>query len=837
MATVPDPLARLAAVHGPLLDAVDSLRPLGVNRVIHIPQLIVVGEQNSGKSSVLESISGVQFAVSHNLCTRFPIELALRKSKDEKTTITASIIPGKHVKKSRERLSSLLKFSHSGCDSREIPRLIDEAKAAMGIQTENEDRSTLNGSNDGAKQFTDDILRIEIHGPQQHPITLIDLPGCYHSSSSEQGDQGIAFVKKMVERYMDDEKSIILVVVSASTEPAVQSVTNLAKKKDVLQERTLGIITRPDATQPGPERERIVRLAKNELIPLKRGWHTVRNLSTEERQSKQTVEGANMSKRDQVEASFLSTGEWADLSPANKGIESLRSKLSVMLVEQIRSSLPELIREVDNLKKARSKELEELGIPRITSEDHLKFMMPMAQEFSRIAHAAIAGIYEDDFFGKPGDRSQRTQDTKLRANVTEMSLLFGNVMMACGRKARIDQDEDGIHSPTDYSDSERENDSNDNGSRPARARDEDLQSDEEEHRTSRQRKGKNKAASDIQDNSVKSDDDDQKKEQSPKAANEEGDPADIFSFEYHPNSAVLAKDLFRGIESPVLAENVVRTYYTHPMPISVKWNALETFITSEVGRWKGQEAPGDTNSSLTKALFKEQSKPWTWIVESHFSAVWAAIDTFVGLALQHSVHKSVRTSVMREIVRGALRELRLEFKGKCTEIVDGFRDMHPAQYTGYLSSGEMSKSAKQTVERLKKAMETVNDKNRVADPTCSFLTALPFESRLLSAARSWELADICLYICAMNVSGAVQVLAVENCIRKVPEVFSPAKLSKVKRTKLCEAGKEGDEATKLRERLTEELSILSKTSKTFQKYRKLSSLQNEETISDNSDTD
>jgi hypothetical protein len=69
---------------------------------------------------------------------------------------------------------------------------------------------------------------------------------------------------------------------------------------------------------------------------------------------------------------------------------------------------------------------------------------------------------------------------------------------------------------------------------------------------------------------VKSGDDDQKKEQSPKAANDEGDPADIFSFEYHPNSAVLAKDLFRGIESPVLAENVVRTYYTHPMPISVK---------------------------------------------------------------------------------------------------------------------------------------------------------------------------------------------------------------------------------------------------------------------------
>jgi GTP-binding protein EngB required for normal cell division len=384
MATIPDPLARLAAAQGLLLDAVDSLRPFGVNREIQIPQLIVVGEQKSGKSSVLESISGVHFEVDHHLCTRFPIELALRKSKEEKTTITASIIPGKHIKRTTKDLSSLQKFTHSGCDPSEIPRIITEAKAAMGIQTQKKDSNTQEHVSQEAKEFTDDVLRIEIHGPQQHPITLIDLPGCYHSSSSEQGDQGIAFVKKMVEKYMEDEKSIILVVISASTEPTVQSVTNLAKSKDKMQERTLGIITRPDATQPGLERERIVRLAKNELIPLKRGWHTVRNMSTQERQE-HTVGDANVtSKRDQVEASFLSTGEWADVPPTDKGVESLRTKLSAILVEQIRSSLPELIRVVDNLKKSRSTELKELGIPRKTSEDQLKFMMPMAQEFSRI---------------------------------------------------------------------------------------------------------------------------------------------------------------------------------------------------------------------------------------------------------------------------------------------------------------------------------------------------------------------------------------------------------------------------------------------------------------------
>jgi uncharacterized protein with ATP-grasp and redox domains len=57
-------------------------------------------------------------------------------------------------------------------------------------------------------------------------------------------------------------------------------------------------------------------------------------------------------------------------------------------------------------------------------------------------------------------------------------------------------------------------------------------------------------------------------------------------------------------------------------------------------------------------------------------------------------------------------------------------------------------------------------------------------------------------------------------------------------TKLCVVRKEANEATKLRERLTEDLSILSKTSKTLREYYTLSSVQNrEENLSDDLDTD
>jgi hypothetical protein len=45
--------------HLELLDVVDSLRAQGLNDHVDLPQLIVCGDQSSGKSSVLAAISGV----------------------------------------------------------------------------------------------------------------------------------------------------------------------------------------------------------------------------------------------------------------------------------------------------------------------------------------------------------------------------------------------------------------------------------------------------------------------------------------------------------------------------------------------------------------------------------------------------------------------------------------------------------------------------------------------------------------------------------------------------------------------------------------------------------
>ena len=62
-----------------LLNSIDQVRALGIGAVISLPQLIVVGDQSSGKSSVLEAITHVKFPVDERTCTRFATEIALRR--------------------------------------------------------------------------------------------------------------------------------------------------------------------------------------------------------------------------------------------------------------------------------------------------------------------------------------------------------------------------------------------------------------------------------------------------------------------------------------------------------------------------------------------------------------------------------------------------------------------------------------------------------------------------------------------------------------------------------------------------------------------------------------
>ncbi|TGJ86602.1 hypothetical protein E0Z10_g2155 [Xylaria hypoxylon] len=405
-----------------LLDAVDQLRLQGIDHYISLPQIIVCGDQSSGKSSVLEAISGVPFPVKSNLCTRFPTELILRRS--PRTDVTVSIIPHKLLATwEKETLSAF----HEKLDGFErLPELIESAKIAMGISMQ-------------GKGFSKDLLRIEISGPHHPHLTIVDLPGLIHSETKQQSASDVELVRDVVQTYMKQPRSIILAVVSAKNDFANQIVLKLARSTDPQGKRTMGVITKPDTLVEGSGSEAtFVSLANNKEVEFDLGWHVLRNLDSE------MVDGSSLlHRRNEEEEAFFSKGVWSQLSSSMLGVKRLRIKLSEVLLEQIATELPSLIMEIDGKLGDCTYLLNQLGEPRATVHEQRLLLARIAQKFQYLIHDAKNGTYIDPFF--EGAETERGYEQRLRAVIQQLNRQFASKMLQSGHARRIVSPTDQIH--------------------------------------------------------------------------------------------------------------------------------------------------------------------------------------------------------------------------------------------------------------------------------------------------------------------------------------------------------------------------------------------------------
>ncbi|KAK4178819.1 P-loop containing nucleoside triphosphate hydrolase protein [Triangularia setosa] len=436
---------QLAAEQRALLDTIDELRKLGLGKFVQLPQLIVVGDQSSGKSSVLEAISRVRFPIRDGLCTRFATELVLRQATQIRVNVQIQNDAGDvddHV------------FDRTGVSNDELPAIIEEAKEVMGVGV-------------GSNTFSEQVLRVEISGPDVPQLTLVDLPGFYHNETESQEAGGVAVVDRLAERYMRQKNSIILAVVSAQSELAAQKVLNEAKKHDSSRERTLGIITKPDKVDQGSHNEgQYLRLADNKegSHKLALSWHVLRNRTHMETTSTDA-------ERDETEKSFFRNGVWATIKAQDRGIEALRDKLSQVLLAQIQRKLPELIEDIEQLIKQRQVRLKELGEQRSTPQAMRTYLTKISSRFRELAGEAVRGNYLDDFFGGlyPDPDSSEYTDArikKLRALVRDLNRTFAHVLLVKGNRRNILWDDDSLDGDSDDGECDDKGAADNDGSEP-----------------------------------------------------------------------------------------------------------------------------------------------------------------------------------------------------------------------------------------------------------------------------------------------------------------------------------------------------------------------------------
>ncbi|RDA86294.1 hypothetical protein CP532_5661 [Ophiocordyceps camponoti-leonardi (nom. inval.)] len=404
-----------------MLNKIDKLRELNVGAIVPLPQLVVVGDQSSGKSSVLESLTGFSFPRDVGLCTRYATQITC--ARDSFQSVSISIIPRPDAD---EKLKSELSAFH-----RELHELssenLDKANVAMGIRmaTTEESMEPPKGFADddeiAVSAFSQDILKIEIHGPEQNHLTVIDVPGIFRNSTPGlTTEEDITLVRNMVQSYMKDRRTIILAVIPCNVDIATQEILKLAAAADPDGVRTMGVLTKPDLATEAATRKAVIDLVQGKRKTLKLGYYVVKNRGADDTTS-------DLAKRTEKETAFFTAPPWTTISE-RCGIAALKDRLRHLLMSLSRKELPQVKAEIeDSLRQCRAA-LGSMGPCRGNEVTQRQFLGKLANRFQEIALAALDAQYaREDIFKSDPELRLITRIIKLNEVFAEVFLKKGHL--------------------------------------------------------------------------------------------------------------------------------------------------------------------------------------------------------------------------------------------------------------------------------------------------------------------------------------------------------------------------------------------------------------------------
>lgn len=198
--------------------------------------------------------------------------------------------------------------------------------------------STKGQSETPRPTFSDHVLRLEISGPDQEHFSVIDIPGIFRSTTEGLTTKSdIQMVRTMVKSYMKNPRSVILAVIPANVDVPKQEILEMAAEVNPHQDRTLGVLTKPDLVDDGAEAS-VVELLEGRVRPTKLGWRVTRNPGQNQLSDKEVD-------RDFIETNFFRTEKpWNSLDEGLVGIDALRLRLNETLSSVVKREFPAVSR-------------------------------------------------------------------------------------------------------------------------------------------------------------------------------------------------------------------------------------------------------------------------------------------------------------------------------------------------------------------------------------------------------------------------------------------------------------------------------------------------------------
>ena len=342
-----------------------------------LPQIVVVGGQSSGKSSVLEAIVGRDFLPrGAGICTRRPLVLQLHGA------------PASEVASARFLHKPKTVFSDFNEVRLEIERETDRSLQSKGHK----------------KAVSAEPIMLSIRAAGAPSLTLVDMPGLTKVATADQPASTVADIETMAKKFIASKNVVIVAVSAANADIATSDGVRVAKEVDPNSERTLGVLTKLDLMDKGTDATEVL---SGKAVHLGLGWCAVVNRSQSDIASGVDMSTARANERAWFEAhkevyatetdDFDSSNDSLQATTQdmrlhqkknNLGTDALVSALVNILGEQVRRKIPKIRDTVEMSSNALEMELARLGPA-----------TPHFEDRGALVHEVLRGCdaYERDF--------------------------------------------------------------------------------------------------------------------------------------------------------------------------------------------------------------------------------------------------------------------------------------------------------------------------------------------------------------------------------------------------------------------------------------------------------
>ncbi|CAL8143293.1 unnamed protein product [Orchesella dallaii] len=272
-----------------------------------LPQIVVCGEQSSGKTSLLETISNEELLPKgDNIQTRCPIQLQLTRSLNNEKWVEFLHLP-------------------------EGQRFTDMQEVKQVIENRNKEIVDAN------EFVSEKPIVLKLHSPAvMTDLTLVDLPGLRPSANDNDPADLSTRIENVVLTYLKKPNTIILVVVPATQDLENNSSLKFAQENaDPRRARTIVVITKLE----GAEKSNTVSNVYDALAGTKRTYNLgIIGVVNRFRNTDGSVISAKEASRIEKETLFK---HFRPLATRN-GLSYFLTRIGGLLIKQITNSLPKL---------------------------------------------------------------------------------------------------------------------------------------------------------------------------------------------------------------------------------------------------------------------------------------------------------------------------------------------------------------------------------------------------------------------------------------------------------------------------------------------------------------